>query len=187
MHIMTRLSLAVGLLLGLPLAATGQPLDELPARKPGYWEIRMVTEKPAGAPEIVSHVCIDPATDREIMEFGLRMSRKGCKRYEMKRQGKALVIDAECKMGPMKTVTHTTMSGDFQSSYSVRMEGTTDGGILAGNKGPQPMLMTQSAKWAAAACPAGMTPGDISMGNGVKFNVKQLKGLQKLLPQLHIN
>lgn len=173
-----------GLMLALPSAAVGQTMEELPPRKPGHWEIRMVTEKPAGAPAVVSHVCIDPSTDREIMEFGLRMSRKSCKRYEMKREGKTLVIDAECKFGPLKSVTHTTMSGDFQSRYTVRIEGTTDGGFLGGGKGLQETLMTQTARWTGAACPAGTVPGDIDMGNGMKFNVKQLKGLQKMLPQI---
>lgn len=178
--------LITGLVLAVPFAAEGQTLEELPPRKPGHWEIRIVTEKPAGAPAVVSRVCIDPSTDREIMEFGLRMSRKGCKRYEMKREGKTLVIDAECKLGPIKSVTHTTLSGDFQSRYTVRIEGTTDGGFLGGGKGPQETLMTQTARWNGAACPAGMVPGDIDMGNGMKFNVKQLKGLQKILPQLQL-
>jgi hypothetical protein len=182
-HLLVVGSFAIASMTVCPVAAA-DTLADLPSRKPGHWEIRLVTDKPAGAPPVTTQVCIDASTDREIMEFGLRVSRKGCKRYEMRREGRKLVIDAECKLGPIKSVMHTTMSGDFQSNYTVRIEGTTDAGFLG--KGPQPMLMTQTARWAGAACPKGMVPGDIAMGNGVKLNVKQMKGLQSLLPQLQI-
>ena len=168
----------------VPLVAAGQTLDDLPSRKPGHWELRMVTMKPGGTPDVVSQVCIDASTDRQLMEFGLRISKDLCKRYTMKRDGKALLIDAECQFGPMKSVTRTTMSGDFQSSYTVRVEGTTEGGFpgMGGAKGPQPTSMVQTAKWTAAQCGDGMKPGDFTMPGGI--NIKQMQGLQKMLPQM---
>lgn len=179
----TRLAVFTAILV-LSTPAIGQKLSDLPPRRPGQWEIRMLTEKPAGIPEIASQICIDASTDREIMEFGLRMSEKTCAKYAMKREGKGFVIDAECAFGPVKSVTRTTMTGDFQSSYTVRIEGTTQG--IKGGKGPQPTLMVHTARWAGAACSKGMKPGDIAMPGGVKLNVKQMKKLQKLLPQLQI-
>ncbi len=170
----------------LPTFAGAQALVELPSRKPGHWELRMVTAKPGGTPEVVSQVCIDASTDRQLMEVGLRISKDLCKRYAMKREGKALIIDAECKFGPMKSVTRTTMSGDFQSSYTVKVEGTTEGGFagLGGGKGPQPTSMVQTARWTAAQCGNGMKPGDFTMPGGIKVNIKQMQGLQKMLPQV---
>lgn len=172
----------------LPSSAIGQTIEDLPPRKPGQWEIRMVTEKPGGVPEISSQVCIDASTDREIMEFGLRMSKKTCAKHAMKREGKGYVIDAECAFGPVKSVTRTTISGDFQSAYAMRIEGTTEGGfkVGAGKKGPQPTLMVHTARWAGAACAAGMKPGDMTMPGGVKVNVKQLRKLQNILPKLKV-
>jgi hypothetical protein len=165
-------------------AALAQPGDGFPPRKPGQWEMRMVTEKPAGGPQVTAQTCIDAATDREMMEFGLKMSKDTCKRYDVKRAGGTWTIDAECAFGPVKNVSRTTISGDFQSTMTVRIEGTTEG--MPGTKGPQPTLMTQTTRWVGAACADGMKPGDISMGNGIKFNIKQMKGLQKLLPQIQI-
>lgn len=167
-----------------PLTAAAQML-ELPPRKPGQWEMRMVTEKPAGGPTITSQMCIDAATDREIMEFGLKMSKGNCQRFDMKKTGAGWVIDAACAFGPVKNVTKTTITGDFQSSVNVRMEGTMEG-IPGAGSGPQPTLMTQIATWKGAACPDGMKPGDISLGNGIKMNVKQMQQLQKMLPNLQI-
>jgi len=178
------LLLAGSVVLGTADWGFAQPAEGLPQRRPGQWEMRMVTEKPAGGPQITAQTCIDAATDRELMEFGLKMSKDSCKRYELKRAGAGWTIDAECAFGPVKSVSRTTISGNFQSAVTVRTEGTTEG--LPGTKGPQPMLMTQTTRWVAAACTGGMAPGDIAIGNGIKFNVKQMKGLEKLLGQIQI-
>jgi hypothetical protein len=159
--------------------------QELPSRKAGQWEVRTVTEKPIVAPPIVTQMCLDAATDRELLNFGLRASKDSCKRYELKREGKAWVIDAECKIGPISSASHITITGDFQSAVAVKIEGTTQG-IAAAGAGPQQTLMTQTSRWIAAACAEGMVPGDILLGKGMKMNVKQLKGLQNILPQIQI-
>jgi hypothetical protein len=171
----------------LPPPAIGQTLQDLPPRRPGQWEVRMVTEKPGGVPEVTTQVCIDPGTDREIMEFGLRMSQKTCAKYAMRREGKTFVIDAECEVGPVKSTTRTTVTGDFQSSYAMRIEGTTEGGFKSrdSKKTPQPTLMVHTARW-AGACTGGMKPGDMTMPGGIKVNVKQLKKLQNILPKLKV-
>jgi len=184
MHHSFRLPVVVALAVAATFAARAQTID-LPPRKSGQWEMRMVTEKPAGGPSINTKMCIDAATDRELMEFGLKMSKDSCKRYDMRKTGSGWVIDADCAFGPVKSVTKTTISGDFQSTMTVRTEGTTEG-IPGAGSGPQQTLMTQTAKWTGAACTDGMKPGDISMGNGIKMNVKQIKQLQKMLPNIEI-
>jgi Protein of unknown function (DUF3617) len=167
------------------LAAETQLADSLPTRKPGQWEMRLVTDKPAGGPNMDAQMCIDAATDRDLMEFGLRMSRKNCQRYDIKRVGQSWVLDTECAIGPIQSVTHTTISGDFQSNFTVRIEGTTEGMPGATrNKGPQKTLLIQTGRWMGSTCSGGMIPGDITLAGGVKFNVKQIKGLQKLLPNI---
>ena len=184
---MTRIALflaAAVVAMAATLAAAAQTID-LPPRKAGQWEVRMVTEKPASGPSMHAQMCIDAATDRDLMDFGLKMSKDSCKRYDVKRAGAAWVIDAECTFGPVRSTTKTTISGDFQSTVTVRTEGTTEGFPGAGS-GPQRTLMTQTARWVGAACTDGMRPGDISMGGGIRMNVKQVKKLQKLLPQVQI-
>jgi hypothetical protein len=169
-----------------PIAATAQSV-ELPLRRPGYWEIRLVTEKPLGGPTLEQRMCVDAASDRELMAFGLSLPKDACQRYELKRAPAGWIIDAECTFGPLKTVSHTTISGDFQSNIIVRIEARTEALRLAGaSSGPQQTAMVQTSHWTAAACPNGMVPGDVSMGNGLKLNVKQLKQLQKMLPQIQL-
>jgi hypothetical protein len=164
------------------ITASAQTI-ELPPRKAGQRDTKMVTEKPVGVPGFGAQMCIDAATDREMFDFGLKMSKDSCKRYDVKRTGGSWVIDAECSFGPVKSATKTTISGDFQSSIAVRIEGTTEG--IPGTKGPQATLITQTATW-TSACANGMKPGDIMLGGGIKMNVKQVKELQKMLPNIQI-
>ena len=179
-----RSMLALTLLIGVaPVAAHAQRL-ELPTRRPGLWELRMVTQQPAGTPDMTMIMCIDAETDREMMQFGLKASEGNCSRFDMKRAGGDYVIDAECAFGPLKTVSKTTISGDFQSSIVVRVEGTMQG-VPGGGEGPQPTTMTQTASWKGATCTDGLKPGDVNF-NGFKINVKQLKKLQNMVPGLQI-
>jgi hypothetical protein len=176
-------TLALGAAL-LGLSPVMAQMQDLPPRRAGQWESRMVTEKPAGGPTIVSQMCIDAATDREMLEFGLKASKNNCTRFDMRKAGAAWVIDAECAFGPVKNVTRTTITGDFQSSITFRIEGTAEG-IPGAGSGPQPTLMTQTAIW-KGPCTDGMKPGDISLGNGLKMNIKQMQKLQKMLPNVQI-
>jgi hypothetical protein len=160
--------------LATPLALGAQTLD-LPPRKAGLWDVTTVVEKPAGVPMVTAQMCLDPATDRELMDYALKLSGN-CKSLAAKREGKGLVIDADCTIGGKATKSKVVLTGDFQSAYTARIEGTMDGG----GKGPQSMLTTQTASWKGADC-AGMKPGDITMFGGVKINIKQLKALSGLI------
>ena len=161
-------------------AAAIAQLPDLPARKPGLWETRMTTEQPAGTPVLTSQMCIDAATDREMFEFGLKMSKDTCNKFDSRRTGAGWVIDSECTFGPMKSVSRTTITGDFRTTMTVRIEGTVDGM----GAGPQKTLMTQTATWKGSC--GHLKPGDITMGKGVKMNVKQLQKLKDMLPNIQI-
>jgi len=164
--------------LAAPLAASAQSLD-LPARKAGLWEIAMTVEKPQALPAITTKVCLDAATDRELMDHGLKLTGSKCRSLTAKRQGRSYVIEADCKIAGAMTKSRTVMAGDFGSSYTVRTEGTMEGG-RGGEKGPQSTLVTQTATWKSADCP-GMKPGDMTIAGGIKVNIKQLKALSGLI------
>jgi hypothetical protein len=170
--------------LAAPTALSAQTLD-LPARKPGLWELSTTIERPRGSaptdkpkpfPSIAAQMCLDPSTDRELMDYTLKLTEGRCKKLTSKRDGKSIVIDADCTFAGRASKTRTVLTGDFQSAYTVRTEGT----IERGSKGTQSMLTTQTATWKSADCP-GMKPGDISLFGGVKMNIHQLKALSGLL------
>jgi Protein of unknown function (DUF3617) len=164
--------------LAAPFTASAQTLD-LPARKAGLWEVTTTLEKPKGVPVFTSKMCLNAATDRELLDHGLKLTGGKCRSFTARRQGQSYVIDADCRLAGAASKTKTVITGDFSSAYTLRMEGTVDGAPGAG-QGPQQTLMTQTAAWKSAECP-GMKPGDMTMPGGLKVNVKQLKALTGLI------
>lgn len=168
--------------LGISMPALSQEIS-LPPRRPGLWDVVTVTRKPDKVPKISARMCIDSATDRELMDFGLKMSKDTCARYDVRGKGTKWSIDADCTIGPLKTVTRTQISGDFQTLVSIAIDGSVTG--MPGTTGPQPTQMTQDSRWISADCP-GMKAGDIVLEGGTKINVKDMRQLRKLLPNLQI-
>jgi hypothetical protein len=174
MHKPTAVLLAAAVL-AAPLALNAQPLD-LPPRRPGLWEVTTSIAKPKEMPAFTAQMCLDAPTDRELMEHGLKLSGT-CKSLSTKRDGKTIVIDADCTLSGKATQSKTVITGDFQSAYTVRSEGTMESD---GGKPPQATLVTQTATWKGADCP-GMKPGDMTMFGGIKVNIKQIKALSGLI------
>lgn len=152
-----------------------------PHRREGLWDVATVTERPEKVPKVNMRMCVDRATDAELMTYGLKMSKDTCQRYDVTRKGQTWTIESECKIGSVSSTGRTQISGDFQASVKTRTEGTSVG--LPGTNGRQRVVITQMARWVSEAC-EGMKPGDITLDGGIKINVKQLKQLQKLLPGL---
>lgn len=162
---------ASALLLSITAVAIAAPAGaaefEFPARKPGQWTIEMETP---GAPPMVMQACLDAATDRQMMAAGMSMSEGMCSRMDIAEQGGAIVIDATCSMGAMQTTSHSVMSGDFQSAYTVEI--TSD--ITGGPPGmPAHSVIVQKATW-VGECSGGLAPGDMLMPGGMKVNVQQM-------------
>jgi hypothetical protein len=159
--------------LAAPPALDAQMLD-LPPRKPGLWEVTTTLEKPIAMPPLPAQMCLDAATDREMMDHGLKLTGGKCTNLTTKRQGQTYVIDADCRFGQVASKSKIVISGDFSSAYTLRSEGTVEG--VPGAGGPQSTLMTQTATWKSPDCP-GMRPGDMTMFGGIKVNIKQMKSL----------
>ena len=163
--------LTVGFALVSPTTPAASQDFELPARKPGQWEIKMVAETPGAAPDMTIVGCVDAASDAEMMRAGLSMTRQMCPQQDMRREGDTIVIDATCKIGPMDTRSQSVITGDFQSAYTVVATTETTGGLaaMAGTN-----VSKQEARWVSADCSDGLEPGDMLMPGGMKTNVKDV-------------
>jgi len=133
---------------------------DLPTRKPGLWEIKMVLENSQVAPPAMQH-CIDAATDKLLHEK-FSVGQESCSKHDISRSGSTFVIDSSCKFGNMATTTHAVFEGDFDSAYTVNVSTTLDGGVKKN--------MTMQAKW-LGPCKPDQKPGDIEMPGGMKMNI----------------
>ena len=167
----------------LIFAAPAFALD-LPTRKAGQWEVKMVFES-RNLPPTVMKQCVDAATDKLMnANFG-GSNEQACAKQDVKNSGGAITIDSVCTFGGTTTTSHAVVSGSFDSAYTIDVTSTREGGPPM--PGVAPGAATQmkiEAKW-LGACAAGQKPGDVTMSNGMTMNVLELqkmRGLQQGVP-----
>jgi hypothetical protein len=175
--------LAAGLLIALHPADAGA--DELPIRKPGLWEMKMV-KTGSGLPDVTMQHCTDETTDKEMSTAFSPMSKEVCSKREIQKTATGYASDAVCSIGGMSITSHSDITGDFNSAYTVK---TTSHSEHGPSGLPRDNTMTIEAKW-LGACKPDQKPGDIVMPGGFKINTKdaeKLKGdvdkLKALLPK----
>jgi len=85
--------------------------DEFPARKPGLWEIT-TTQK--GSPPDVARLCIDVATEAELLKNAKSTMATICSRHDIRVSGNIATDDSVCRPMSSEQTSHavTTFNGD---------------------------------------------------------------------------
>jgi hypothetical protein len=151
---------------------------EAPVRKAGLWEMKVVrTGSPM--PEMTMQHCTDAAIDRD-MNTGLAPAAKDvCSRNDLQKTATGYVADSACNIAGASITSHSEISGDFNSAYTVKTTSHTEHGPSAV---PRDSTVTIEAKW-LGACKPEQKPGDIVMPGGFKLNIKDAEMLKGLAPK----
>ncbi len=172
------LLLAAASILATPAAAL-----DLPARKPGLWEIKMTMEDRNLPPQTSQH-CIDAETDKLMNSLGGDMRKDACSKQDVKKVGATIVVDSVCTFGPMTSTSHAVVTGDFNSAYTVTVASKRAGGPnIPGMPADGASNMTIEAKW-LGACAADQKPGDMIMAGGRKVNIRDMQNMMQNLKGL---
>ncbi len=168
--------LAAGLLTAI--GGHGAQADEMPVRKAGLWELKMAR---AGSPlpEMTMQHCTDPAVDRDMINAASPMARQICSKQEVRKTATGYVSDSVCSVAGLQMTSHSEVTGDFNSAYTVKTTSHREGGPKAL---PHDATTTIEARW-LGPCKADQKPGDIVMPGGFKFNVKDAEELKGLVPK----
>jgi hypothetical protein len=177
---MTRqlLSFCLGICLLALLPAPDARAVEIPVRKAGLWELKMVR---AGSPlpEMTMQHCTDETTDKAMTAAASPMSKEVCSKNDIQKTATGYVTDSVCSVAGMSMTSHSEITGDFNAAYTVKTTSHSERGP-AGT--PRDSTMTIEAKW-LGACKPDQKPGDIVMPGGFKMNVKDAEKLKGLLPK----
>ncbi|MGJ4952325.1 DUF3617 domain-containing protein [Bradyrhizobium sp. HKCCYLS20291] len=174
---MTRHRLVLGLLCCGMLGVTASAAAlELPVRKAGLWELKMIRSG-GQLPEMTMQHCTDETTDKDMNNMASPMAQQVCSKQDIQKTATGYVSDSVCSFGGMSTTSHADITGDFNSAYTVK----TTSKIQGGAAGTKDTAMTIEAKW-LGACKADQKPGDIVMPGGMKMNVKDMAKLKNLIP-----
>jgi Protein of unknown function (DUF3617) len=162
----------------LALLATGVVAEELPLRKPGLWELKIV-KVGSQLPALTTQQCTDPTVDKEMVNTVSPIAKQICSKQSLQKNATGYVNDSVCTVSGATVTSHTEVTGDFDSAYVVTTQAKMD-------KGPEQLRDTTTrieAKW-LGDCKPGQKPGDIVMpGGGFKLNVKDADKLKSLLPK----
>ena len=159
------LGLGLCLLAGLP--ANLARADDLPTRKAGLWEIKLVnTGSPL--PAMTMQHCTDETVDKDMNNLASPMAKQICSKQDIQKTASGYVSDSVCSVAGISIASHSDVSGDFNSAYTVTTTSHSD----LGSKGtPHDTVTKIEAKW-LGACKPDQKPGDIVMPGGFKLNVK---------------
>ncbi|SRR5579871_1059653 len=170
-------ALGLGLCLLLTVPADRAGAVDLPIRKAGLWEIKLVNTGSA-LPAMTMQHCTDETVDKEMSNLASPMAKQICSRQDIAKTAAGYVSDSVCSVGGVSVSSHSDISGDFNSAYTVTTTSHSD----LGSKGtPRDTVMKIEAKW-LGACKPDQKPGDVVMAGGFKLNVKDAAKLQNLLP-----
>jgi hypothetical protein len=150
---------------------------EMPTRKAGLWEMKMMrTGSPM--PDMTMQHCTDESTDKAMSSSFSPTSKDMCSKNDIQKTATGYVTDSVCTVGGISVTSHSETSGDFNSAYTVKVTSHSQGGP----SGPRDTTMTLEAKW-LGACKADQKPGDIVMPGGRTMNVKDLEKLKATAPK----
>jgi len=143
---------------------------DLPTRKAGLWDVKMVFEG-RNLPATAMQQCVDPATDKLMNANVGGPAGEACSKKDIRNSGGTITVDSVCKFGATTTTSHAVVTGSFDSAYTMNVTSTREGGPPMPGVAPGAEThLTIAAKW-LGPCAAGQRPGDVIMSNGMKMNV----------------
>ncbi len=175
---MTRqlLSFCLGFCLLVLMPAHEARAAELPVRKAGLWEMKVVRSG-SPLPELTMQHCTDETTDKAMTASASPAAKQVCSKSDIQQTATGYATDSVCSVAGISMKSHSEITGDFNSAYTVKTSTHSEGGPSAL---PHDATITIEAKW-LGACKPDQKPGDIVMPGGFKINVKdtdKLKALQ---------
>src|SRR5258708_31947616 len=137
--------------IALLLCAAPALAVELPTRKAGLWELKMLrTGSPA--PEMTMQHCTDETTDKKMTTQLSPMAKENCTKNDTQKTATGYVTDSVCSFGGTTMTSHSEVTGDFNSAYSVKVTSHNDGAPAGA---PRDTHMTLEAKF---LCPRAADP-----------------------------
>ena len=169
---------AVALGLAAVLPAYSACADELPIRKAGLWEMKMAT---AGSPVpgMTIQQCTDETIDKQMSTMFAAV-KQVCSKRDIQKTATGYVADSECTAGGAARTSHSEITGDFNSAYTVKFAAHSEHGPTGQ---PHDFTTMIEAKW-LGACKADQKPGDFIMPGGLKMNINDMDKLKNDVDKL---
>ena len=113
-----QLSFCLALLLGCCVLLPARA-DDLPVRKAGLWEMKIL-KTGAGLPDMTMQHCTDETTDKDMSNTVSPMAKQVCSKQDVQKTATGFVADSVCTVAGVSMTSHSEIVGDFNSGYTVK-------------------------------------------------------------------
>jgi hypothetical protein len=143
----------------------------VPTRKAGLWEQVLTRDGKPGRLGGLK-LCLDAATGARFSVFGHDFDRDGCRRSVTRDAAGAYHFASTCPLeaGGVASLEGTA-TGDFNSDYDIHAHMDVSGAPFGPMNGAHAIHVTGRYK---GPCPSDMSPGEASLGAGLKVNIDRL-------------
>lgn len=142
----------------------------IPERKAGLWELHTIMDEGLGPKDQTLTMCVDADMERVAVFASNDEHIKQCKTYEITREGDKTVVEMSCQYASRHVKSRTELTGDFQSSLSVKIESTTSG-EHNGQSVAVKRVITQTGKYLGDSC-GDLVGGEAKGSDGSKVLVQ---------------
>jgi hypothetical protein len=158
---------------------------DLPIRKPGLWEMKVAGSRvviawrgqrdidrsklPSLSEMTILH-CTDESTDKEMHSDAWLMRGGACSRQDVQKTPAGYVTDSVCDVGGVSVASHSEITGDLNSAYTVKSTSHSEGHA----PNVRDSTTTVEAKW-LGDCKSDQKSGDIEIPGAFKINVMDIK------------
>ena len=151
--------------------------EELALRKPGLWELK-VARNGSGLPQLTMQHCTDATIDRDMNNTVSPIAKQICSRQNVQKTATGYVADSVCSVAGGTLTSHSEVTGDFNSAYTVVTTSHSDKGL----NNLRDLTTRIEGKW-LGECKPGQKPGDVIMPGGFKLNIRDAQRLRALAPK----
>jgi hypothetical protein len=154
----------------VPALGAADDID-LPARKAGQWELKTVMDEGNGPKEQMLTMCIDADMEKNTVAASKADHKENCSKYEVKKDGDKIVVNATCKFNERNVESATEMSGDFATTFQVKIDSTTSGTDGNNQSISVKRAITQTGKYLGESC-GDLKAGEAKGSDGKKVYVQ---------------
>ncbi len=152
-------------------ATAAAAADEFPKLKPGLWQTTTSTDRASRQASHVSTLCLDDSVQKEMYKMSMGMMSNMCSKYDLKNVGGKMTSDVVCDLGGTKMQSKSVMTFTGNTAYRTEAHATFDP-PMGGMKDSTTII---EGKY-VGPCKPGQQPGDMTLPNGTKMNIRQMMG-----------
>jgi hypothetical protein len=158
-------------LAAIVLPAAGDDAITLPERKAGLWELKTMMDEGNGPRDQTMKMCVDERMEKNTVLASISDHKANCSTYNVKVDNGSTTVDADCIYNERQVMSTTTMSGDFKTTFEIKIQSTTSDPEKKDQSVVIKRTITQLGKYLGDTC-GDLKPGEAQAVDGTRILVQ---------------